>query len=261
MKELKKLSLKEEVDREAQDIEKEVESRDDLDDIKVSEDMETSLFNKIQEYEYDKRVKKAVHRSKKKRRLFLALAAVLILVCGSVMTGTGSKSYWKVLWDRVAGDEEVDIINVEDMNAEETQDADEIQVFNTIRKEIGIFPVRFGYMPENMRLEGYELNKNQGQAVLFYKYNSQIIQYSMYMNNTDSSFGQTELDTLINEYQIETADNIIVNINEYEINDYDNNRFVAEFEYADVQYRLTGIIEKREFDKIIENLIFYNKNA
>ena len=48
MKELKKLSLKEEVDREAQDIEKEVESRDDLDDIKVSEDMETSLFNKIQ---------------------------------------------------------------------------------------------------------------------------------------------------------------------------------------------------------------------
>ena len=30
MKELKKLSLKEEVDREAQDIEKEVESRDDV---------------------------------------------------------------------------------------------------------------------------------------------------------------------------------------------------------------------------------------
>ena len=49
MKELKKLSLKEEVDREAQEIEKEVESREDLDDIKVSDDMETSLFNKIQE--------------------------------------------------------------------------------------------------------------------------------------------------------------------------------------------------------------------
>src|SRR5699024_9268600 len=113
MKELQKLSLKEEVDREAQDIEKEVESRDDLDDIKVSEDMETSLFNKIQEYEYDKRVKKAVRRSKKKRRLFVALAEVLILVCGSVMTGTGSQTYWKVLWDRVAGDEEANIINVE----------------------------------------------------------------------------------------------------------------------------------------------------
>ena len=134
MKELKKLSLKEEVDREAQDIEKEVESRDDLDDIKVSEDMETSLFNKIQEYEYDKRVKKAVHRSRKKRRLFLALAAVLILVCGSVMTGTGSKSYWKVLWDRVAGDEDMSVINVEDMNAQQAKDLDGVQVFNEIRR-------------------------------------------------------------------------------------------------------------------------------
>ena len=134
MKKLKKLSLKEEVDKEAQEIEKEVESRDDLDDINVSEDMETSLFNKIQEYEYDKRVKKAVHRGRKKRRLFLALAAVLILVCGSVVTGTGSKSYWKVLWDRIAGDEEVNIINVENMESEKTQDADDIQVFNEIRK-------------------------------------------------------------------------------------------------------------------------------
>lgn len=261
MKELKKLSLKEEVDREAQDIEKEVESRDDLDDIKVSEDMETSLFNKIQEYEYDKRVKKAVHRSRKKRRLFLALAAVLILVCGSVMTGTGSKSYWKVLWDRVAGEEKVNIINVEDMESEETGDADEIQVFNEIRKEIGISPVRLGYMPEKMGFIGYELNKTQGQAILFYKYGDQIMQYSMYMNNTDSSYGQTELDTLIDKYQIEIQKNSIINIQEYDINGYDKNRFVAEFEYMDVQYQLTGIIEKDEFNKIIENLIFYNENA
>ena len=256
MKELKKLSLKEEVDREAQDIEKEVERRDDLDDIKVSEDMETSLFNKIQEYEYDKRVKKAVHRSKKKRRLFLALAAVLILVCGSVMTGTGSKSYWKVLWDRVAGDEEVNIINVEDMKSEETGDADEIQVFNEIRQETGILPVRFGYRPENMDFAQYEIDNNQNRAVLLYEYNGQIIQYSMYMNNTDSSYGQTEIDYLTDEYKIETQENIVVNVQEYDIANYEKNRYMAEFEYMDAQYRLIGLMEKEEFDKIIKNLIF-----
>ena len=260
MKELKKLSLKEEVDREAQDIEKEVESRDDLDDIKVSEDMETSLFNKIQEYEYDKRVKKAVHRSKKKRRLFLALAAVLILVCGSVITGTGSKSYWKVLWDRVAGDEETNIINVEDMEIEITQDVDEMQVFNTIRKEIGIFPVRFGYMPKTLLFTGYELDKEQNLAVIFYNYNDQIIQYLMYMNNTDSSYGQTEIDQLVNEYQIVVKNNVI-DIKEYTVVNQEKNRYVAEFEYMDAQYQLTGLMEKEEFDKIIENLIFYDENA
>lgn len=256
MKELKKLSLKEEVDREAQDIEKEVESRDDLDDIKVSEDMETSLFNKIQEYEYDKRVKKAVHRSKKKRRLFLALAAVLILVCGSVITGTGSKSYWKVLWDRVAGDEEANIINVEDMETEETWDVDEMQVFNTIRKEIGISPVRFGYMPKNLFFTGYELDKEQNRAIIFYKYNGQILRYSMYMNDSDSSHGRTELDELIDSYQIETQNRISININVYAVVNSDENRYVAEFEYMDAQYQITALIEKEEFDKIIENLIF-----
>ena len=280
MKELKKLSLKEEVDRQAQKIEEEVRNRDDLDDIKVSEDMETSLFNKIQEYEYDKRIKKVVHRSRKKRRLFLALAAVLILVCGSVITGTGSKSYWKVLlaavlilvcgsvitgtgsksywkvlWERVAGDEEANIINVEDMEAEKTDDWDEVQVFNEIRKETGILPVRFGYMPENLIFTGYELDKEQNRAVLFYDYNGQVIQYSMYMNNADSSYGRTELDQLISEYQIE-VDDINVEIKEYFIDGYEENRYVAEFEYRDAQYQLIGSIERNEFDKIIKNLYF-----
>lgn len=256
MKELKKLSLKEEVDREAQDIEKEVESRDDLDDIKVSEDMETSLFNKIQEYEYDKRVKKAVHRSKKKRRLFLALAAVLILVCGSVITGTGSKSYWKVLMEQMAGGERASHIDVEKMESHETEDGDEIQVFNEIRKEIGISPVRFGYIPKGMVFVGHELDEEQQRAILFYEYGGQIIRYSMYMNDEDSSHGQTNIDELINEYQIKTMDNINVNIEEYRVNNQDENRYVAEFEYMDAQYSLMGVMEKSEFDEIIENLIF-----
>ena len=261
MKELKKLSLKEEVDREAQDIEKEVERRDDLDDIKVSEDMETSLFNKIQEYEYDKRVKKAVHRSKKKRRLFLALAAVLILVCGSVMTGTGSKSYWKVLWDRVAGDEKANIINVENMESEETDDWDEIQAFNEIRRKIGVSPVRLGYMPEKLVFKGFELDKEQKRAILFYKYGEQIVRYSMYMNDSDSSQGQVEPDQLTDEYQLKTESGIIVNIREYSIANYEENRYVAEFEYDDAQYQLIGTMEKKEFNKIIENLFFYDENA
>ena len=256
MKELKKLSLKEEVDREAKEIEKEIEDRDDLDDIKVSEDMETSLFNKIQEYEYDKRIKKTVHRNRKKRRLLLALAAVLIFVCGSVITGTGSKSYWKVLWDRVAGDEQANIINVEDMEAEQTQDANEIQVFNEIRKEIGISPVRFGYIPRGMVFIEYEIDEKQNRSLLLYKYDNQIIQYSMYMNNTDSSYGRTELDTLIDEYQITMKNNVNVVVKQYDVINNENDRYVAEFEYKDAQYQLIGLIKKAEFDKIIENLIF-----
>lgn len=255
MKELKKLSLKEEVDREAQEIEKEVESREDLDDIKVSDDMETSLFNKIQEYEYDKRIKKVVHRSKKKRRLFLALAAVLILVCGSVITGTGSKSYWKVLWDRVMGEDNLSVVNVEDMDSQETEDLDEVQIYKEITDKLGIIPLELMYLPEGMQLSDYEIDENQNWAMLLYKYNGQNIQYSMYMNDTDSSLGQIEIDKIVDEYDIEVENSIVFHVTEYLLPETNRMRYVAETEYRDTQYQLIGVIDKGEFEKIIKNII------
>lgn len=58
MKKLKKLSLENEMKKEAEQIEKKVREDRSLDDIKVSDEMEKELFNKIQDYEYDKRHKK-----------------------------------------------------------------------------------------------------------------------------------------------------------------------------------------------------------
>lgn len=256
MKRLKKLSLKKEIDREAESIEKEVKSRTDLDDLKVSEDMETSLFNKIQEYEYDKRYK-TVHRRKKKRYVVLALAAVLVLVFGSVMTGVGSKSYWKILWDRMIGEKiEVSFIEVENMDTQETEDIDELKIFKTIRDELGILPVRFSYMPKAMFVKEYEIDYNQNRAVIIYGYNERVIRYTMYMNNEDSSFVQTELDKLINEYQIVCDNDVEINVREYEIEGTDEKRYLATFEYMDAQYEIKGIMEKEEIDKILENLYF-----
>lgn len=256
MKRLKKLSLKKEIDREAESIEKEVKSRTDLEDLKVSEDMETSLFNKIQEYEYDKRYK-TVHRRKKKRYVVLALAAVLVLVFGSVMTGVGSKSYWKILWDRMIGEEQLSYIDVEEMDSQDTEDLDEIQIFREIREKLGILTVRFSYIPKGMVLTEYEVDTSQGRAILLYEYNDQTIRYTMYLNDDDSSFAQTELDELIDEYTINIGTNIIINVKEYSIEDVEKHRFVAEFEYQDAQYQLMGAIEKTEFDKILENLYFF----
>ena len=127
MKELKKLSLKEEIDKQAEKTEKEVRENKEIEDMKVSEDMETSLFSRIQEYEYDKRIKK-VYRRKKKRMIIVAFAAVLVLALGSMITGVGSRSYWRVLWDELNGDETASGIDVEDMDSQETDDIDELNV-------------------------------------------------------------------------------------------------------------------------------------
>ena len=254
MKELKKLSLNEEVKREAEQIEKEVESRSDLDDIEVSDDMEASLFNKIQEYEYDKRLKK-VHYRRKRRYIIVALAAVIVLVCGSVMTGVGSKSYWKVIWERIAGDGATAITNVEDMDSHETEDIDEMGVYREINEKFGVSIVRFKYKPRGMALSRYTLDEEQRKAYIFYDYYGEIIRYSIYMNDSDSSFGQKDLDLLLDEYQIEKNGQIVY-IEEYKVENSQSNRYIAEFKYKEAQYQLMGVMEKTEFDKIIKNLIF-----
>ena len=40
------------------------------------------------------------------------------------------------------------------------------------------------------------------------------------------------------------------------IEDMEENRYAAEFEYDDAQYQIMGIIDEEEFTKIIDNLIF-----
>lgn len=254
MKELKKLSLKEEIDKQAEKIEKEVCENKEIEDMKVSEDVETSLFSRIQEYEYDKRIKK-VHRRKKKRMIIVALAAVLVLAMGSMITGVGSKPYWRVLWDRVMGDEEASVINIEDMDSQKTEDIDELKVYKEINQTFNISAVRILVKPSTMYLDSYVIDEEQRQAILFFEYNSEIIRYAIYLNDSDSSFAQRELDKKTDEYRIETK-NTVIQVEEYTVDKYEEKRYIANFKYRDVNYQLMGIMEKEEFDEILKNLVF-----
>ncbi len=255
MKNLKKLSLQKEVKKEAEQIEKEVSSHTELDDLKVSDEMETSLFNKIQEYEYDKRFKVVYHRKKKRHYLIIALAAVLVIVVGSAMTGVGSKPYWKVVLERVMGDASASVTNVEDMESRETEDIDELGIYREIYQKLGIDPVRLRYLPPGITLKNYVIDEGQRRVYLFYEYDEEVIRYTMYMNDSDSSFSQKDTDLLRDKYTIENS-KFNIYVEEYDIVNSQNKRFIAEFEYQDVQYQLNGVVDKSEFDKILKNLFF-----
>ena len=142
------------------------------------------------------------------------------------------------------------------MEAQKSEDIDEIQVYKEIGEKLGISIVRLGYKPKDMFLKKYDLSEEQRKATLLYDFDNQVIRYTMYMNDKDSSLGQIETDQLIDEYQIETAQKIIVEIKEYKIKDSELNRYVADFEYMDAQYQFMGVIEKEEFERIIKNLAF-----
>ena len=236
-------------------IEKKVREDKSLDDITVSDEMEKELFNKIQDYEYDKRHKKVIRKKKKSKLVIGALAAVLILVCGSVMTSVGSKSYWKVLWERENGDENSNIINVEDMETKESEDIDEVGVYKEIAKVMGNYLVRMEYKPEDMVLQKYMIDEEQRMAVLFYTYGDEKIRYYMYMNSKDSSFGGKSVDDLIDEYEI-TTNGHNISVKEYSIKGSEQKRYIADFEHKDIQYQIKGKLKREELDEILKNLFF-----
>ena len=255
MKKLKKLSLENEMKKEAEQIEKKVRADRSLDDITVSDEMEKELFNKIQDYEYDKRHKKVIRKKKKSKLVIGALAAVLILVCGSVMTSVGSKSYWKTLWNDSNGDEQNNGIDVENMESIETEDIDEVGVYKEIAKVMGNYLVRLEYKPKGMVLTRYTVDGDQRRAILFYKYENEIIRYTMYMNSKDSSLGQKAVDKLLDEYVVMNGKKDIY-VKEYEVKTKKEKRYIAEFEDKGIQYQLKGVMEKDEFEKILKNLFF-----
>ena len=244
MKNLKKLSLEDEINREAEEIEKKVKENKEIEGMTVSEDMETALFNKIQEY--------VVYRKKKRTYVIGAIAAIIILICGSVMTSVGSKSYVKVLWERINGDESSNIINVKDMDSKKTKDVDEGQMYKELTKIFGDYFVRLGYTPENMNLSRYTVDEQQRQATLFYQYGDEVVRYFMYLNDDDSSFGQKEVDKEIDKYT-ETCGDITIEVKVYQAESTGRLRYVAKFERYDVHYQLMGTMEREEFDKILKN--------
>lgn len=202
------------------------------------------------------REEKVCYRRKKRKYWVVSLAAVLVIVLGVGVNSVGSKSYWKTLWDRLLGTDPVKIMNVEDMEIQETEDGDELTAYKEIKEKLNINPVRIFYKPNDMKLVNYEISEEILTAQLLYKYQDEIIRFVLYINDVDSSWGQKEEDNKVNEY-IMSVNEIKVNIEEYQVINTLEKRQMANFDYQGVHYQLVGVIEKEEFEKIIKNLYFF----
>lgn len=264
MEKTKKLSIKDESEQEVRQIEKELDDHPELDNIQVTKEMDDALFAKIRELEEEEYRKEKQenrisepekrYRRKRTKRWYLVLAAVLVLVFAFGSVSVGSKSYWKELLDVIVGDESVKVINVEDMDKQSTGDVDETTAYREIGEALGITAVKLRYIPQDMYLVEYKIDKEQGQAKLFYKYQGETIRYTIYANNKESSLGAAEGDELIEQYGVD-LDKAKIKVDVYKLPENEN-RYVASFEYQGVHYELKGTMEQQEFDKIIINLYF-----
>lgn len=260
MKKKNVLSLHEETEKEAAEIEKKILEDPGLEGIKVSHDMEKRLAEQIQAYEkMQSQKKKKVYRHNPvfRRRMLAAAAVLLVAVVATSVTTVGSKSYLKEIVEKFTGEEgQASVINVEDMDTQESDGADETQAYRDIEKELGMQVVRIGYKPKGMRLQRYVLDDAQKRAQLFYEYQGEVVVYSVYVNSEDSSFGERETDRIVDDFEIENNQRKI-DVTEYEITGYEQHGMVAEFEDYGMHYQLRAVMEKGEFKKILKNLEFF----
>ncbi|MEE1086867.1 MAG: DUF4367 domain-containing protein [Schaedlerella sp.] len=281
MGDVKKLSLLEETVREARKIEKELEKHPELEDIRVTEEMDAALFAKIQAYEEskekenredtvefseelmpeipEKEEKKIVtyRKSSKKKYIIIGIAAVLAVVMGTGLVGMGNKSYWKKVSEKEYGQDELRVIKVEDMDDIESEDGKNIKtIYDTIEKEMGISIVKMKYFPKELLFSSLEIAEDMQSARVFYKYEGEVIRYSIYLNSTDSERAENLEDMKVNEY-IVANEHIDIKVEEYSVPEYKELRRCADFEYGGIHYQLKGKMEKEEFDKILENLRFF----
>ncbi len=199
---------------------------------------------------------KVLYRRKKRKYWLFSLAAVIVIVMGFGVTSVGSKSHWKVFWDKVLGNETIQYIDSEDMDSQETNDGNELEAYREIEDKFHIRPVRIRNRPDDMKLDDYQIQEEILRAELLYKYKDEVIRFYLYMNELDSSLGQNEEDYKIDEYIVST-NGVEIKVEEFKKPENSINRQEANFEYQGVHYQLKGVMEKGEFKEILENLYFF----
>lgn len=262
MKKLRKLSLKEELEKEAAEIEKELAEDPELDNLEVSKELDDAIYAEIQRYEKEQEENKIkefplrTYKKKKRAKLIVALVAILVLVMGMSVSSVGSKSYMKELIEKFTGKSQVDVTNVKDMDSKEKQEWAERKAYQEVDEMIHGKSVRILDRPEEMHFKSYVINNEMKQVDMFYEYKGETIRYEIYLNQTDSSKGVTKEDEEITTSELEVQKNKI-KISERKTDKTETSVMSAEFEYKGVFYQLRGKMEKEDFYKIIKNLKFY----
>lgn len=262
MKKLRKLSLKEELEKEAAEIERELAEDPELDNLEVSKELDDAIYAEIQQYEKEQEEDKIkefplrTYKKKKRAKLIVALVAILVLVMGMSVSSVGSKSYMKELIEKFTGKSQVDVTNVKDMDSKDVENAAEKDAYRKVDDMIKRNCVRLLDGPKEMHFVSYNINEDIQQADLFYEYKGETIRYEIYLNQADSSRGVTKEDAEITMYELNIQNNQI-KISERKTEKAEANVMTAEFEYKGVFYQLRGKMEKNKFNKILKNLKFY----
>lgn len=273
--------LNEQLQREAEEIEKELEEHPELADLSPDDSVKDRLYAQIEEYETQKTLSKLsekdrealrlgrmlqkereedeTRRTVRKRRMgwrrIAALAAVMIFVLGLGITSVGGPKRVMEVMQQMVGGREMTRINSDDDEILSSGESEEEKSYQQIKDELGIDPVRLFTNIDGMRFVGAEIDEMMQTANLLFDMKGNVVSYIVSLSYADGSFGSDIEDQLVDTYPYKT-EHFTVEVREYLISETNETEFSAEFDYQEVHYQLTGIMEKAELEEILKNLHF-----
>lgn len=294
-KELLEQTIKEDLEKEAQEILKALETSDvdELSDEKQIE-LKKKIDEKIEDYEFEKicnglpeeyqdalragmELKKQESaigqknetdgeeaggntkrvRKKKSLRVYVALAAVMIMMLAVSISSVGDgRSLMKTIKSMVGEREVVKVNSGEDNYVIEVESEEE--AYQKIREELKIKPVQIMDIPIEARFEKAIIEKKLKVAEIYYQYQDDNIVYIVNGDQAKNSIGVSIEDEIIENYTLE-VEGVLINIQGCEISSTKQKRYYASFDYKETNYFLSGVMEQEEFEKILKNLYFPKK--
>lgn len=274
----------EELQKEADTVREMLEQSPELQEIEIPEELERKLADRIRKYEEEKAIdalsekdKEALRlgrelqekendgkqKTKKNRiriywpktwKVRLAFVAIGIMVIGSGIISVGGKEIIVNVFDRKFGGGEKTYVDTEEieLNTELTEE----EAYAKVEETFGTKVVQMAYVPRKTQFLELKLEKKLQEAILYYSIQDRIVTYRIEFPYTESSSGVEIQDQLIKEYVIELPE-INIEVSEYRIQDTGESEYIAQFMYKNSRYFLTGIMEQKEFEKIIKNLNFF----
>lgn len=204
-----------------------------------------------------RRLAKIEQRWKKKRKVIMRRTAGIVVVVGMLMAGFGVKANREyvinILGKFTSGGQRVVISKTDDKALRGREENDR----QKIKEETGIDVPSFVYKPEEWMYEDSVIDSKMRHAKIVYT-NEEGYQFFVYMSK-ESASTQEMLNVdgeVVSEYEV--FDRYLgLNIPVQNLKgDEGGNYYKAEFDYNDTYYLLMGKMEKKEFDQIIEKIMF-----
>lgn len=291
-KELLEQTIKEDLEKEAQEILRALETSDvdELSDEKQIE-LKKKIDEKIEAYEFEKicnglpeeyqdalragmELKKQESaigqkdetdgeeagkntrrvRKKKSLRVYVALAAVMIMALAVSISSVGDgRSLMKTIKSMVGEREVVKVNSGEDNYVIEAESEEE--AYQKIKDEFGINPVKIMHVSKGMQFNRIEIDKEMHVAELYYNYKDENIVYIINCDRSKNSVGVDREDEIIEKYDMEVQ-GIEISVKVCQLPETDRKRYFAHFNYKKGEYFLIGVMERGEFEDILKKLYF-----